>query len=459
MGARFCLVIAASCFATACTDRGAVQPSPPNIATSGHHASEASASHRGKRNAYTETVLYSFGAGSAAPRYPSGPIFIGPASSYYGTTNEGGSANGGVAYKRTSAGMLVVLHAFVGGTTDAAQPQYGVIRDSSGNLYGTTLLGVGYHCYNEGCGTVYELSPTGAGYSERFLHQFIYNHADGVTPWSGLTVDSSGNMFGVTLGGGGGMCHPGVTAPIGCGTVYELSPSGTGFTYRVLHGFSTSEGNYPMGNVAVDSSGNIFGTTEEGGTGCSSNGGCGTVFELTPSGSTYTMRTIYEFQGKANGDGSAPKTGVIVSGGNLYGTTFSGGATGCRGGCGTIFQLTTCIVVTCAYPYKEGWLYEFPPSYSNGYSNYSGPTALVADSSGNLFGATGYGSTTGTVFETSASTGSTSTIFTFPGAPDGSNPGGSLVLGSGGVLFGVTLFGDGNENGLIYKLSASSSRK
>jgi uncharacterized repeat protein (TIGR03803 family) len=177
----------------------------------------------------------------------------------------------------------------------------------------------------------------------------------------------------------------------------------------------------------------------------------------------YSLTTDYEFQGKANGDGADPETGIILdSSDNLYGTTFSGGATGCSGGCGTIFKLEPCTNLTCTSRYKENWLYEF--SAAPEYFVYPTPTSLTEDSSGNLYGATEYGgdavsgSSTGTVFETSASSGSTSTIFTLPGSPDGSNPGGGMVIGSGGDLYGVTLVGDSHGNGVIYRLSSSQAR-
>jgi len=403
------------------------------------------------RGSWVDQVIYDFASGT----YPSGPLSIAPDGSYYGTTIGGGASTDGTVYKVTASGTLHVLQSF--DFTDGFSPETGVTRDASGNLYGTTFQGGASsdeYC-QAGCGVAFSLVNSGSGYHFSLLHKFGATMNDGEWP-SGFTMDSSGNLFGTTEAGGPGSCRYGVTAPFGCGTVYKLTKTASGFTYRVIYDFQGgSDGGDPVGGVAIDSSGNVFGTTSRGGHGCHSSieTGCGTVFELTPSGSNYTKTTIYEFGGKKNGDGAYPQTNIILdSAGFIYGTTQQGG--------GTVYKLIKCSAVTCAYPYKVYWLDDL--SNTGSASESSVPSALVEDSAGHLYGTTtptGYGAAGGTAFEVNASDGSMTTIFEFGNSTLGLNPSGSLVIYNTDDLYGVTESGGSHEGGTIYQLANLQRRQ
>jgi uncharacterized repeat protein (TIGR03803 family) len=230
----------------------------------------------------------------------------------YGTTQQAASFHDGAVFKLSPNGTLTSL-ADLGG-----QSYGGLLRDSSGNLYGTTQGGGAY-----GYGSVFEVTSAG---SLKTLYSFN-NSPDGANPQSGLIADSHGNLYGTTYGGG----------TYGDGTVFELSPKGT---LTILHSFSGLDGLNPIGGLLLDSSGNLYGTTWQGGSGGGTLGG-GTVFQLSPNG---TLTTLHRFTG--SGDGAQSVASLITDGkGNLYGTTSSGGP----GGYGTVFELNG-VVPTSAVP-------------------------------------------------------------------------------------------------------------
>jgi uncharacterized repeat protein (TIGR03803 family) len=208
-------------------------------------------------------------------------------------------------------------------------PLGGLALDKAGNLYGTTLLG-GESCSfgDSGCGVVFELSPSASGsWSETLIRQFY--GPGGAMPEGGVIFDSAGNLYGTTSEGGpsNGDCY------YGCGTVFKLSPkSGGGWTATVLHIFSGSNGNSPYSGLVMDSKGNLYGTTLQGGAWNE-----GVVFELERSGATWNEVGLFQFDGS---DGAYPFVPLSIdSSGNLYGTTESGGQ-GCSGsGCGVVFKL------------------------------------------------------------------------------------------------------------------------
>src|SRR5262249_47251836 len=153
-----------------------------------------------------------------------------------------------------------------------------LIYDQAGNVYGTTYGG------GNGQGVVYELSRSGSGWTEQGLYSF--SGPDGANPANGVIFDSVGNLYGTTAFGGAN----------NLGTVFELSPSGGGWTERVLYSFQgSSDGSSPTSGLLLDGSGNIYGTTSNGG-----SGGGGTVFELAPSGGGYTYHLLNSFSGAAN---------------------------------------------------------------------------------------------------------------------------------------------------------------
>jgi uncharacterized repeat protein (TIGR03803 family) len=262
----------------------------------------------GSGGSYTESVLYSFQGGTADGAYPQAGLIMDNSGNLYGTTEEGGtgscSANGstigcGTVFKLTpgSGGCYTesVLHNFQGGTSDGADPWAGLIMDSNGDLYGTTTLGGASggpgSCSGNGsatgCGTVFKLTlGNGGSYTESVLHYFQGGTSDGANPYAGLIIDSNGNLYGTSSGGGNaaGTTRSG-TACSGdsCGTVFRLAPgSGGDYIESLVYSFKAgfSDGSYPDAGLIMDGSGNLYGTTTEGGTGVCTPFGCGTVFEI-----------------------------------------------------------------------------------------------------------------------------------------------------------------------------------
>ncbi len=236
-----------------------------------------------------------------------------------------------------------LLHNFAGpiGATDGMLPEGPLVLDGEGNLYGTTYAGGGVDTCGgtTGCGVVFEVSPGAGGvWTESIIDNFQGGSHDGARPASGLVLDTAGNLYGTTIQGGS------TTACLdfGCGTVFELSQAGGGaWTEKVLHAFSTGEGQNPYSGVVLGSTGNLYGVTAFGGT-----FGWGMAFELTPaSGGTWTESRLHNF-GNAK-DGQRPATPLVIdSAGNLYGGTTYGGAVvsgecdGSPAGCGAVFQVT-----------------------------------------------------------------------------------------------------------------------
>jgi uncharacterized repeat protein (TIGR03803 family) len=225
-----------------------------------------------------------------------------------------------------------------GGASDGAEPE-GVIFDKSGNLYGPTLSGGNGLCDHDqsaSCGTIFELSPNGSGgWAENVIYAFPAGGGAGWSPNPGLVFDQSGNLYGTTYYGGANPC----LGSGGCGTVFELSPSGSGsWTQTLLYSFGngSNDGTFPAAGAIFDQSGNLYGTTQQGGTGCGgAGGGCGTVFELSPSGSGWTENIAYSFQSGAV-DGAYPYAELLFDqSGSLYSTTSSGFQ-----GAGTVFELS-----------------------------------------------------------------------------------------------------------------------
>jgi uncharacterized repeat protein (TIGR03803 family) len=324
----------------------------------------------------TETILHTF-QGKPDGSSPWGGLVRDAAGDFYGTTAYGGAYNFGTVFKITKAGKYGVLYSFTG-VPDGATPFTGLTIDFAGNLYGVTLFGGTGNCTSEsgdkGCGTVFMLSAAG---TETVLHNFA-GGADGEYPGSPLVRDSAGNFYGATENGGATSCLD--YSGYGCGTIFKLSNTGV---ETILHSFSgpPSDGEVAEG-VIIGPKGNLYGTTLGGGP-----HGYGTVFELTPAG---TETLLYSF-GASPHDGRNPSAGLVGNAaGDFYGTTEAGGGQGCvRNGCGTIFELTR--------SGREKMLYSF-------YTNNGGcvPFAgLIRDSAGNLYGTTTNCGTTGsgTVFK------------------------------------------------------------
>jgi len=285
---------------------------------------------------WTETLLHSF-TGGADGSDPVGGLVLDSAGNLYGTASGGGAHGQGTVFELSpvSGGgwLFAVLHAFTGGV-DGGSPAATLVFDSAGNLYGTTEAGgILTDCaFSGGCGVVFELSPVSSGgWHETPIHAF--NNTDGALPLAGVTFDTSGNLYGMAfLGGNLSDCQP-----YGCGVVFQLSPvAGGGWHHTVIHTFTGgTDGANPTAGPAVDSLGNIYGTTQSGGTSTACYGGCGLVFEFSFSGGTWNQTILHDFN--STPDGATPNgTPIFDAKGNLYSTTGSGG----KFDHGTVFEIT-----------------------------------------------------------------------------------------------------------------------
>jgi hypothetical protein len=345
---------------------------------------------------WTETVLYTFTGGSDGA-YPQASLVFDSKGNLYGTTSNGGIMSGncgglggcGVVFELSppahgGAWTETVLYSFTGGN-DGSVPYCNLIFDSRGNLYGTAAGGG-----SDFGGTVFELTPPAGGagsWTESTLYSFT-DDTDGGTPVAGLVFDSSGNLYGTTNGGGSG--H---------GVVFELTPPAGGsgpWTETPIATFTgRADGGYPYAGLTFDAKGNLYGTTAVGGTRngstCKATNGCGVVFQLSPIGGAWTETVLYTFT--ATTDGGFPYAGVILdASGNLFGTTVQGGnsiSKNCSDsvGCGVVFELSPPVG-------KGSWLetalYAFNGAADGGFP-YAAP---IFDTHGNLFGTTSYGGDT-----------------------------------------------------------------
>ncbi len=271
----------------------------------------------------TETVLHSFGSGHDGSYPQAGLIDVG--GTLYGTTHSGGRYGYGAIFKITTAGTESVLHSF-GVGYDGKYPDAELI-DVGGMLYGTTTFGGEYFGSSKfGFGTIFTVATSGSSYS--VIHSFG-GGSDGENPEAGLTY-VGGTIYGTTAGGGQPQSGYG-----GWGTVFKVTPSGA---VTVLHSFNKTDGASPYaGLVAVGRT--LYGTTMQGGAVHHCDLGCGTVFKITSSG---TETVLHSFGG--GNDGANPEAGLIDVGGTLYGTTHGGGSVHTctfSGGCGTLFQIST----------------------------------------------------------------------------------------------------------------------
>jgi uncharacterized repeat protein (TIGR03803 family) len=261
-----------------------------------------------------ERVLYDFSLSQGfSPE--DGVVFR--AGHLFGTTTQGGAFGYGVVFKLTRSNggwMETVLYNFTGGA-DGAYPVAGVTFDRAGNLYGTTSSDASGH------GVIYRLTPSSTGWMQTVLYTFA-GGSDGEVPIARVTIDKAGDLFGTTLFGGAA----------GCGVVFELTPQQGGWTESVLQSFAGCNGNaHPQAGVVLRGR-SLYGTTYEGGA-----SGRGTVFQLTPSVSGWTETVLYNFTGGS--DGAFP-FGVIFRRGRLYGTTNGGGSQNDSLGNGVVFELS-----------------------------------------------------------------------------------------------------------------------
>jgi len=395
----------------------------------------------------TEKVLYRF-TGGADGGSPSSSLVMDVAGNLYGTTGAGGdltqcSGGGcGTVFELQPSGngksQEKVLYAFQGGS-DGSFPDGNLVFDAGGNLYGTTSDGgTSTNCSTEGCGTVFELSPNSNGtWTKTVLYNF-QNEPDGAFP-AGLILDATGSLFGTTPRGGSNG-----------GTVYKLSPPkqhGGAWAEKVLYAF-TCFGATPNPSLVVDEEGNLYGSYYNLDDQFCSGEGCGVVFQLKQANGTWTETDLYDFVG--GGNGGQPAGGVIRdSKGNLYGTGAEGG-----NNFGILFELRR-----SGTQWKESMPYNF--CSRNNCADGSFPLAgLVMDGSGALYGTTYWGGAgctyCGVVFKLSrTSNGWEETVLhSFRGGKyDGVGPSDSLILDGQGDLYGVagSTYGDGA--GIVFELT------
>lgn len=278
-----------------------------------------------KSGPWKETILYSFENNEIDGTYPYGALIFDSAGNLYGTTAGGGLYFQGTVYELKSSQngewAETILHNFDFNGTDGLAPYAGVIFDGSDNLYGTTYGGGTF-----GDGTVFELTPQRSGeWDETILYNFNGQSAAGEAPYGTLIWDADGNLYGTTVLGG----------IYDAGTVFELTPqTGGNWTENALHAFEPSDwdGGNPFGGLIFDGSGNLYGTTNQGG-----EFNYGTVFELTrKANGTWAEKQLHTFQDNGT-DGYSPYCNLVLdSSGNLYGVTYQGG----KYNDGTLFEVT-----------------------------------------------------------------------------------------------------------------------
>ena len=321
-----------------------------------------------------------------------------PAGNFYGAATYGGTLGQGIIFKIDTSGRFTVLYNFTGGD-EGGYPIYGVVRDSTGNLYGTAAA------LNHPRGVVFKLNAAGD-----YTVLYSFTNSANAAPSSGVILDAAGNLYGTTNA---------VSAPSNCGSVYRLNPSGQ---FTVLYAFAGSDGPdgcNPRGGLIFDSNGNLYGTTGNGGTENS-----GTVFKLEPSGQE---TVLYSFTGDAE-----PYTGVVRDAtGNLYGTV-------------------------SYYVYELDAAGNFTMLYSlGGALQLSG---LLRDEAGNLYGtaypagSAGYG----VVYKIDTA-GNYTALYGFSDGADGGIPSSGVILDPTGNLYGTTRSGGTGGNGVVYKLTPEAA--
>ena len=260
---------------------------------------------------WRENVVHSFGRGTDGAE-PVGGVVFDTAGNFYGTTLLGGTGGNGTVFKVTPSGIEHVIYRFKGGT-DALNPAAGVTLDAKGNLYGTTSFGGA-----NGIGAIYKLSPAGSGWKETILYNF-QGMDDGQNPVGGVILNKAGHIFGSTFDGGAN----------GGGIVYELSPSGKVWKLTVLYSFTGGYGG-PYNKLTFDAKGSLYGTTNGEGA-----NGLGSVFKLTPKNGQWKLTDLYDFVGGSEG-GSPYGSLAVDAKGNIFGTAVVGGSDNQ----GVVFEIT-----------------------------------------------------------------------------------------------------------------------
>ncbi len=384
----------------------------------------------------TESVVFNFTGGNDGGE-PAAQLIFDSAGNLYGTSVVGGLNGCGTVFELSLSGNQwneTVLYNFDCYDT-GKNPYGGVILDSAGNLYGTTVAGgSGGECSGDGCGVVYELAKSGDTWNETVLYNFTGGD-DGFGPGSALVMDKAGNLYGTTPDGGA----------FAEGVVYQLSPSQQQWKQTVIHAFTGGDDGAvgSLGPLLLGAGGSLNGVTELGG-----QFGAGVAFRMSPAGNTWNYTTMYAFQGLP--DAGFPYGGLIAdSHGRLYGTTYFGGT----GGLGSVFEVGAGATVMTLW--KESVLYSF-----QGGTDASFPTStLVFDAAGNLYGTSSTGGNPscdcGTIFKLTPRSGGwdESVLHSFNGSGDGNSPSYGLTADGKGNYFGVTPVGGLYGQGVVFQIT------
>jgi uncharacterized repeat protein (TIGR03803 family) len=383
-------------------------------------------------SASSTKVIYSFAGGNDG-EYLDTDLVMDSAGNIYGTTVQGGKHSSGTVFQLSPSGTgwtHTVLYSFTG-SADGAEPYKGVTLDSQGNLYGSTVAGGSGSC-DGGCGVVYKLTNSGGSWTQSVIHSFT-GGKDGAGPGNGLTFDPHGNLYGMTPTGGA----------YGLGTIYQLKPQTNGaWKLNVIHAFTggADGSSASAGRLILDHAGNLYGVATVGGA-----LGFGLAFELTHSQTGWTLVPLYAFQDQP--DGALPYGGLIFDkAGNLYGTTYYAGVYDV----GTVYKLTHA---------NGSWTETVLYSFKGGSDGSSPISPLVSDAAGNLYGTTSDGGAScacGVIFKLAHGANGTWTEtvpYRFPGAPNAGFAYNGMVPDSTGSFYGATVHGGPTNDGTIYQFT------
>jgi uncharacterized repeat protein (TIGR03803 family) len=382
-------------------------------------------------SAQTFTTLFSFDYTDGG--YPASAGLVQAANGDgYGTTSSGGASGDGTVFKITPTGMLTTIYNFCSQSAcaDGTAPTGGLVQATNLDFYGTTSIGGAGDDGGIGGGTVFKITPSG---TLTTLYSFCSqsNCTDGAEPMAGLVQGTNGDFYGTTSNGGA----------YDNGTVFKITPSGTLTTlYSFCAQSECTDGAEPLAGLVQATNGDFYGTTKNYG----ANGGGGTVFKITPSGTLTTLHSFCAESGCA--DGANPYAALVeAANGDFYGTTYGGGAPS-EGG--TVFRITPSGTLTTLHRFCA------QSACRDGKSPYAG---LVQATNGDLYGTTEYGGASGdgTVFKITPN-GALTTLRSFcaqSGCTDGANADAGLLQGTNGDFYGTTEYGGANGYGTVFSLS------
>jgi uncharacterized repeat protein (TIGR03803 family) len=391
----------------------------------------------GGGDSYTASLvpLYSVNGTTDGANSYSG-LTLGADGSFYGGTSGGGDGTApsgdGTIFKLTPSFGGVVTYSVLytlNGTTDGSGVASRLLQGADGNFYGTTYDKGVKADSSAGHGTIFKLSKSGSSYVYSVIHVFS-GGTDGSDPQGNLAQGIDGSIYGIASFAG--------DATANGGTVFKLTPSGSSFTFSVIYAFQGgADGGFPAGGVTVGADGSLYGTTWSAG-----SANAGTVYKLTPSGSSYVHTVLHQMNGTT--DGSRPQSVLtLAADGNLYGTTSAGGDA--SSGANALFKLSTTGTFTLLYTLNQTTDGQFPFA------------SMVQGPDGNFYGTTSNGGSAtanaGTLYKLALTSAGVSytVLHTFDGSSEGSNPYGGLTLGTDGHFYGMTVAGGASGAGVIFK--------